>query len=220
MTSTKTWTRTRSFLGTVVLVLATGPAAGQTVAEPPATDEKAILETAYPDYDATRQDVPLRWKTAPVPWFDPAVAEATHVLLQVVATKAWGASDVLVLTALRYDTRTTEDGRTTRVVMESKAELLFVRRDGPVILSRADLGVLQLHDMHIFRSHTRHLESGFGRVHRGTVDLLQRLAGREHFKRTEAPGFHGGGFQVHRRIRVARRLVFAADDKRNAALGR
>ena len=85
--------RALSLLGAAVLMLATGPAGGQTAVAPPAEDEQAVLKAAYPDYDPRTQQIPLRWKSASVPWLDPTLEAATHVLLQVVATREWGPSD-------------------------------------------------------------------------------------------------------------------------------
>ncbi len=136
--------RAFSLIGAAVLMLATGPAGGQTAVAPPAEDEQAILTVAYPDYDLRTQQVPLRWKSASVPWFDPTLEAATHVLLQVVAMRDWGPSDRLVLTSLRYDAREpVESGEPIRNVMPSKAELLLVRRENLVVRSRFDLGVLR-----------------------------------------------------------------------------
>lgn len=136
--------RATSLLGAAVLLLATGPAGAQTDVAPPAEDEQAVLRAAYPDYDPRTQQVPLRWKSASVPWFDPTLQEATHVLLQVVAARDWSPSDRLVLTSLRYDSRESrESGEPIRNVMPSKAELLLVRRESLAVRSRFDLGVLR-----------------------------------------------------------------------------
>ncbi len=136
--------RAISLLGSAALMLATGNAGGQPAVAPPAEDEQAVLKAAYPDYDPRMQQVPLRWKSASVPWFDPTLEEATHVLLQVVAARDWGPSDRLVLTSLRYDSREAgESGAPIRNVMPSKAELLLVHRESLAVRSRFDLGVLR-----------------------------------------------------------------------------
>jgi hypothetical protein len=107
-----------------------------------AEDLARVVRSAYAGYDPATESIPASWRNPPASWLNANAPEATHVVIRIEATRAWGSSHLLALATLAYETRIPATGASMerRQLYEKKAELLLLRPGSLELHARADLG--------------------------------------------------------------------------------